>query len=136
MHRPLLIVGGILNSMLALFHVSLGRQIQVLPGVTPDQRALMEMLNAGGTIMIVFFAVGSFGFASDLLNTKLGKLFLGFVSVLYISRAVEEIVLSPRFSAVIFGVCVLIALIYLALLLVPFRPARIEGQSARVTGAR
>jgi hypothetical protein len=131
MHRPLLIVGGIFNSIFALFHVLLGRQIQVLSGVTPDLRTLMEMLNAGGTIMIVFFAVGSFGFAADILKTKLGKLFLGFVSLLYLSRAVEEIVLSPRFSVVIFGACMLIALIYLALLLVPFKPAGIEGQAAR-----
>jgi hypothetical protein len=123
MHRPLLIIGGVLNSFLAAFHVLLGYRIHMISGVTPDLRALMEMLNAGGALMIIFFAVGSLGFASDVLGTRLGKLFMCLVVALYVSRAVEEIVLSPRFSAIIFGVCVLIALVYAALLLVPFRPA-------------
>lgn len=131
MHRPLLIAGGILNSILAVFHGWLGYRIHLISSVTPDLRALMEMLNAGGTLMIIFFAIGSFGFASDILGTRLGKLFLGFVSVLYLSRAAEEIVLSPRFSPVIFGVCVLIALIYLAMFLRPYRPGKVEEHTAR-----
>jgi hypothetical protein len=79
----------------------------------------MAMLNAGGTLMIVFFAAASFACASDLLATRLGKMVLALVSLLYDSRAVEEIVIAPRFSVVIFGVCVIIALIYLSLLLLP-----------------
>jgi hypothetical protein len=122
MHRPLLIVGGVLNSILALFHVWLGRQIHLMPGVTPGQRALIEMLNAGGVLMIVFFAVASLACATDVFTTRLGKLFLGFVSVLYLSRAAEEIFIYPRFSVVIFSVCMLIAVIYVLLIVVPFTP--------------
>lgn len=51
-----------------------------MPGVAAGDRALLKMLNAGGTRMILFFAVGSVAFAGDVLSTRLGKLFLGFVS--------------------------------------------------------
>lgn len=116
MRRALLVVGGGLNCILAVFHVWLGLQIHAMPGLAPGQRALMEMLNAGGTLMIAFFAVASLGFATDVLTTRLGTLVLGFVAVLYLSRAVEEIVISPHFSALIFGVCLAIAGIYMVLL--------------------
>jgi len=50
MHRPLLIAGGVLSSMLAVFHVWLGYQIHLISNITADLRALTEMLNAGGTL--------------------------------------------------------------------------------------
>lgn len=59
--------------------------------------------------MIVFFAVASLGFATDVLTTRLGTLVLGFAAALSLSRAVREIVISPHFSALIFDVCLAIA---------------------------
>ncbi len=127
MHRTLLVIGGVLNTALALFHVQMGIQLHRLAGVSPGLRALMEMLNAGGTLMIAFFAVASFAAIPDLLATRLGKLVLGLVTLLYASRALEEVILSPRFSAPIFAVCVLIAALYLAVLVLPraARPAKV-----------
>lgn len=122
MHRSLLVLGGLLNSILALFHVWLGWQIHLMTGLNPGHHALMEMLNAGGTLGIAFFAVGSLACAQDLLTTRLGKLLLGVVFLFYLLRAIEEILIAPRFSAVIFGVCLLIAVIYLVVLCVPFAP--------------
>jgi hypothetical protein len=119
MNRGLLVVGGVLNVLLALFHFLLGYRIHLLTAVRPEHRALMEMLNAGGALMIVFFAVASLAFAADLLGTRLGKLVLGFVSLLYLSRAAEEIWVATRFSALIFAVCAAIGLLYAALLLLP-----------------
>jgi hypothetical protein len=131
MHRPLLIVGGILNSLLALFHVSLNLSIHVMPGLSAGQHALMEMLGTVGTLTIIFFAVGSLGFITDVLTTRLGRLFLGFVVVLYVSRAIEEIVISPAFSPVIFGVCAVVAIIYAVLLLKPLKAEGADRQEAR-----
>jgi hypothetical protein len=97
MHRPLLIVGGIFNVALALFHVWLGRQIHRLADVNPGHKALMEMLNAGGTLMIIFFAVASLAFAADLLGTRLGRLVLWLVFAVYFSRAIEEVLSRSAF---------------------------------------
>jgi len=121
MRRALLVVGGVLNCLLAAFHVWLGVQIHTMAGLAPGQRALMEMLNAGGTLTITFFAIASLGFAGDVLTTRLGALVLGVVAAFYLSRAIEEILISPDFSAVIFGVCLAIAGFYLVLLVGSFR---------------
>lgn len=126
MHRPLLMLGGVFNTALTLFHVFLGWQIHLLQGVSPGHRALMEMLNTGGTLMIAFFAVASFACVEDVLTTRLGKLFLGLVFAVYFSRAVEEVVIATRFSAVILGVCLLIAAVYLVLLIVPMARRRVS----------
>ncbi len=135
MHRPLLLIGGVLNAVLTLFHIWLARQIHLMSGLAPGHRVLMEMLNAGGTLMLLFFAVGSLAFASDVLTTKLGKLFQSVVFLLYFSRAVEEIVIPPRFSAVIFIVCLLIASLYLTLLLRPLASRQLNTHSPRETRA-
>jgi hypothetical protein len=124
MHRPLLLVGGALNTLLALFHVFLGWKIHHFPGLAPGYKALMEMLNAGGTLMIVLFAVASLACVEEMLSTRLGKLMLGCVFAVYFSRAVEEIIVSPRFSPGIFAVCLLIAVVYLMVLVVPVRIQR------------
>jgi hypothetical protein len=39
------------------------------------------------------------------------------IAVFYASRALEEIVLAPRFSPIIFAVCLLVAIIYLTALI-------------------
>ncbi len=46
----------------------------------------------------------------------LGALVLGVVAAFYLSRAIEEILISPDLSAVVFGVCLAIAGIH------PVRP--------------
>ncbi len=122
MHRWLLAIGGAFNCLLALFHGWLGWQIYRFAGATPGVHTLMEMLNTAVTLMIIFFAVSSLGYAGDMLGSKLGKLVLGFVFLLYFSRALMEIFISPRFSILIFALCILIALIYLVLLVMPVKP--------------
>lgn len=56
-------------------------------------------------------------------GTKLGRLVLLFVFLLYGSRAVEEIIISTRFSPVIFVVCALLAGLYLVLYFRTRKPA-------------
>jgi hypothetical protein len=118
MSRILLIIGGVLNLLLAAFHIFLGYKIYQIRDIAAGYRALMIMLNAGGTLFIVLFTVASLAFIQDMLTTRLGKLVTLFVALLYASRAIEEIIVSPKFSAFIFGICVLISAIYLALLLI------------------
>jgi hypothetical protein len=77
------------------------------------------MLNAGGTLFIVLFTVASLVFTQEMLTTRLGKLVTLFVVLLYASRAIEEIIVAPQFSSFIFGICILISAIYLALLFYP-----------------
>lgn len=121
MSKVLLIIGGIFNSLLAVFHVFLGYQIFQIKDIAEGYRALMLMLNAGGTLFIILFAVASLGYMQEMLTTKLGKLISLFVFLLYASRAVEEVIISPEFSLAIFAVCLVIAAIYLVLWLLPMQ---------------
>ncbi|MFZ5518045.1 MAG: hypothetical protein ACOY90_15475 [Candidatus Zhuqueibacterota bacterium] len=119
MSKILLIIGGIFNSLLAVFHVFLGYQIFQIKDMAEGYRALMIMLNAGGTLFIILFATASLGFATEMLTTRLGKLISLFVFLLYASRAIEEAIISPEFSLAIFAICIVIAAIYLVVWLLP-----------------
>jgi hypothetical protein len=123
MNRILLRIGGAVNALFVIFHVWLGYQIHTSPGIAAGDRPLMEMLNVGGVLFILMFAVSSLYYVEEMLGTKLGRLGLLFVFLLYGSRAVEEIIISPRFSPVIFIICALLAALYLVLF---FRTAKPE----------
>ena len=101
--------------MFVVFHVWLGYQIHNSPGIAAGDRPLLEMLNAGGVLFILFFAISSLCYTQEMLGTKLGRLVLLFIFLLYGSRAVEEIAISSRFSPAIFIVCALLAGLYLTL---------------------
>lgn len=123
MNRILLRIGGVVNAFFVIFHVWLGYQIHTSPEIAAGNRSLMEMLNAGVVVLILFFAISSLCYVKEMLETKLGRLVLLFVFLLYGSRAMEEIVISPRFSPVIFIVCALLAGVYLVLYIRTRKPA-------------
>lgn len=112
MSKWLLLIGGVVNGLFTAFHIWLGWQIQLLPDLLPDYKALMQMLNVGVVLIIAFAAFASFFCARDLLTTRLGKTTLILIALFYAVRAAEEIIVSTSFSPVIFGVCLLVALIY------------------------
>ena len=131
MLRRFLIIGGILNSLLAVFHLFLGNQILQFKDIAEGYLALMTMLNVGGTLFIILFAIASLCFINEMISTKLGKLISIFVFLLYFSRALEEVIISPTFSAVVFIVCLVISVIYLVFFLLSLKsqkPVVAEGK--------
>jgi len=120
MTKALLIVGGVLNSVFFLFHVYLGYQIHHLVRLAASYRSLMEALNVGGCLFILFFAYASLCRAGDLIRTRLGWAVLALVSALYLSRAAEEFFLFS-FTPAIFGSCALVGGLYAAILVLAVR---------------
>lgn len=114
--NTLLTTGGILNAIFVLFHVWLGYMIHVNPAISQADRPLMEMLNVGGLLMILFIAVASLFYKKEMLTTSLGKLVSLLNIALYWSRAVEEIIISPVTKPIILISCIVLGLIYLPLL--------------------
>lgn len=112
MNKRLLLVGGIFNAFFTVFHIWLGWQIQLLPGLLPEIKALMQMLNVAGILTIAFATFASFFCVEDLVGTGLGRATIILVALFYAIRAAEEIILAPEFSPVIFGVCLVVAMIY------------------------
>lgn len=88
----------------------------------PNLHALMEMLAVGGTLMIAFATWASLCPSKDMLGTRLGTGTIVFIILIYLSRAVEEIVIAPDFSPLIFGACLLMVAVYTGVLLGPRRP--------------
>ena len=119
MQRTLLTTGGIINTIFFAFHILLGIRIHGFGNVAPALRALMELLNLSGTLMIGYFALVSFSSQRELLATRLGRMTLGLIIALYGTRALGEWLISPRFSLLIFLMCLLTAALYLAQFLIP-----------------
>jgi hypothetical protein len=113
MSKRLLLIGGIMNGFFTVFHIWLGWQIQMLPDLLPDYKALMQMLNVAGVLVIAFATFVSFFCARDLLTPGLGKATLILIALFYATRAAEEIVLAPNFSPMIFGICLVVAIVYI-----------------------
>jgi hypothetical protein len=112
MSKILIILGGVLNGLFTVFHIWLGWQIYSLQGLLPEHKALMLMLNVGGILLIGFATFASLFCIKDVLTTRLGKATIFLIILLYASRAVEEIIISPGFSLVIFTTCLAVAAIY------------------------
>ena len=123
MNRILLRVGGVVNALFVIFHMWLGYRIHTSPGIAVGNRPLMEMLNVGGVLIILLFAVSSLCYAEEMLGTKLGRVMLLFVFLFYGSRAAEELIISPRFSPAIFTICALLAGLYFVLYIRTRKPA-------------
>ena len=124
MKRALILIGGVLNALFALFHVFLSWQIHQMSGVAPDVKALLEMFGIGGMLMIFFFAFASLLYPTDLLTTRLGRLVTILIAVVYLSRAAEETLLAVQLSPVIFWSCLLVGIIYVVALVAPSRQAQ------------
>lgn len=123
--KALLILGGVINLVFGLFHLYLGYVLHTIPGIPEGYRPLMEMLNAGGALMIFFMAFASLLYKEEMLTTKLGRLVIILTLLLYWSRAVEEVTIAASFSIVIFASCLSIGFIYF-LLLLPAKEVKAE----------
>ncbi len=119
MRKRLLVAGGVINVLFTVFHIWLTWQLTKIAGLTPEIKALLIMLCVGGTTMIGFAAYTSLFCIQNMLTTKLGKATLLFIILIYSSRAVEEIVLEPHFSALIFVTCLITALVYGLVMVLP-----------------
>ncbi len=120
--KTLLQLGGALSALFFLFHLFLGWRLhhaQFDAGV----RSLLEMMNGGGALLILFLAVASLGFTREVLTTALGRTVLVVAAALYLLRAAAEIVVSPHLSPAIFGTCLLTGALYLAALILALRRA-------------
>ncbi len=128
MRRTLVLVGGAINVLFVLFHLRLGWQLHHLP-VHPGMRALLETFNLGGTVMIAFFALVSLAYPREVLTTGVGRSATAAIILVYSTRALAEVALFPRPSAVVMLVCLAITAVYVAALVLR-EPAPSGGTAA------
>ncbi len=124
--RMSVIIGGILNLFLSLFHILLCYQIYLVYGKEPVY-PLLQMLAICGTVFVFFLAFTSLLFISDLVSTKIGASVIVLNILTYLIRTAGEFVLFPKPSVLIISLCLVLAIIYIVVLIgsiKPNRPAR------------
>lgn len=125
--RLFLRIGGIANGLFFLFHLFLGWKLHQLQ-VAPALRALLEMLNGGGALFILFLAYASLARTEEVLASRLGSAVLVLGAALYLLRAAAEFVVAPQASPAIALTCIVTGLLYAMALRLSRTPAPAVAQ--------
>ena len=126
----LLRIGGAANVIFFLFHLFMGWQLRGMTRVGPEVRSLLEMLNGGGALFMLFLAVASLVYPAETLTTRLGRAVLVSATALYLLRALAEVLVAPRMSPAILGTCLCTGLVYLITLALARHAAGVDPQFA------
>lgn len=109
--KTFILTGGVLNTIMTLFHIFLCFHISKLYGADPVY-PLLQMFSVSGTIMIFFFAYTSLFYSKELTASITGKSIILFNIAIYGVRALGEFLLFPAVSWMIVGLCGLMVVIY------------------------
>ncbi len=93
--KTLIYIGGFYCLAFALFHLAFWKLFDwktELPKLNSINRGVMQVLNLRLTYIFFVFAFLCFFFAEDLLETNLGNVILGAISLFALMRAVEQLI--------------------------------------------
>lgn len=93
--KNLIYIGGFYCLIFAIFHLAFWKLFDWkndLPKLKSVNRGVMQVLNLRLTYVFIVVAFISFFFAADLINTKLGNVILGAVSIFAVMRAIEQLI--------------------------------------------
>lgn len=93
--KNLIYIGGIYCLIFAIFHLAFWKLFDwknELPKLKSVNRGVMQVLNLRLTYVFIVVAFISFFFADDLINTKLGNVILGSISIFALMRAIEQLI--------------------------------------------
>ncbi len=113
MQKFLLIVCGVINALFVAFHLFLSHAIQRMPGLAPGYRALMQALNVGGALLLVFLSVAFLACRADL-RTRLGSMTIALGAAVYLTRAAAEFMFFPVVHPLVVVACAVTATLHLA----------------------
>ncbi len=123
--RRIVIAGGALNLLLALFHVYLCYKIHILYVMTPIY-PLLQMFSVAGTLTVSFLAYTSLRVPEELISTRVGRSVIVLNILVYLSRAIGEVVLFPKPGILIIGLCSFLSALYMYILLSGVRDRKVE----------
>ena len=86
---------GVHSVAFALFHLAFWKLFDwphSLQATTPANRAIIQILNLRLVYVLAGVAAACFAFPAELHATLPGRLFLGFMSVFWIGRTIEQFV--------------------------------------------
>lgn len=112
-------IGGVINLLLVAFHLSFWKMFnwgESLASLSPDNRAVMQVLNLHTAYALGLFAVLSLFFANELSATKWGRIISLSITGFWILRGANQLVfwgLSLAGSWIILVICLAVAALYL-----------------------
>ena len=95
MNKILLLIGGVINLVFSLLHLTLGKALnwsETLSCLTPDNRATIYTLNAHLAFTCLVFAYLSLIHRKDMLNTGIGRAVTAAIGLFYVLRAVNQVI--------------------------------------------
>jgi len=95
MNEILIIGGGIYMVALVVFHALFWRLFkwpETLRSLDEINKSTIQVLNLSITFIFIIFAYVSVAHTDELLNTPLGKSLLILISILWLFRAVQQVV--------------------------------------------
>jgi hypothetical protein len=109
--RRIILTGGALNLLLALFHIFLCYQIYRSCNTMPIY-PLLQMFSIGGMLMIFFLAYTSLRCPEEMVSTNAGRAVIVLNILVYFTRVIGEFVLSPQQNYLIVGLCSFLTILY------------------------
>jgi hypothetical protein len=111
-------IGGIINLLFVAFHLSFWKLFnweQSLVSLSPDDRAVMQVLNIHTAYALAMFALVSLFFPNELSATKLGRIVSLSIAGFWVLRGINQLVFWDMSSAawIILLVCLGIGMLYL-----------------------
>lgn len=117
--KRLIQIGGVINLLFVAFHLSFWKLFdwgQSLALLSPDDRAVMQVLNIHTAYVLAVFSVLSLAFPNEMSTTKLGRSVGLAIAGFWILRAVNQAAfwgLSFAGSWAIIFVCLGVAALYI-----------------------
>lgn len=118
--RRLLVFTAVSNALFFLLHVWLGVQIHRLP-LDPAFKSLLELLNGGGALFILFLSAASWAAAREAIRSPVARLVMWLGAALYCLRAASEFFVPPQVTPYIVVTCSAAGLAYAAALVLDAR---------------
>jgi hypothetical protein len=112
-------IGGVINLLFAVFHLSFWKLFDWqhnLASLSPDNSAIMQVLNIHTAYILVVFFILSLVFSNEIITSKFGRMVGMAIAGFWILRAVNEAVfwdVSSVRSWILIAVCLVIAGLYI-----------------------
>mgnify|MGYP006298705753 CR=1 FL=1 len=116
--NALLITGGLLNALLAVFHILFWKIFNWKESLKPLdslQRAIMQVLNIHLLLFMWVVAYISVFESSEMLSTSIGQALMIFVAAFYLIRAANQFIffdMRKGFSWMIVVYCLALTVLY------------------------
>lgn len=119
MNKILLIIGGIINFLLVIFHLSFWKMFnwsESLSCLNYMDRGVMQTLNVHVAFIVLVFSIVSIFYYKELLSTRLGKFILISIAGFYFLRSLNQVIffdITFIESIVIFIAGIIVGLLYM-----------------------